>query len=310
MGITLANTYTVESNMARDWESSFSYWAQPPGKTEQDTCDNAERAIRKAIEASEILEKRDVTVFPQGSYKNRTNIRTESDVDITIRSRDTFFFELPEGTEANAFGIVTPASYSYDQYRNDVNKALTDYLGSNAVTRGKKAFDIHENTYRIDADALACFEYRWYRTDGTYREGIAFIPDGGTRVINWPDQNYENGVAKNQVTGRRFKAVVRILKALRSEMASEGVQIAKQTPSFLIECLVWNVPNEEIGHDTFRADVRYALAHLCNETRTAETCSEWGEINEYKYLFRPAQPWTMQDANTFLNAAWNYIGFE
>jgi hypothetical protein len=296
--------------MARDWESSFSYWAKPPGKTEQEKCDNAERTVRKAVDASEILQDRDVTVFSQGSYRNRTNIRTESDVDIAIRSRATFFFDLPDGVDAKDFEIVTPSSYSYAQYKNDVNQALWDYLGSKAVSRGKKAFDIHENTYRIDADALACFEYRWYWEDGTYREGTAFIPDGGSLVINWPDQNYEKGVAKNDATGRRFKAVVRILKALRSEMAAERVVIATKIPSFLIECLVWNVPNEGFGHYTLDGDVRYALAHLCNETRTLETCSEWGEINEYKYLFRCGQPWASQDANTFLNAAWNYIGYE
>lgn len=296
--------------MARDWESSFSSWAQAPGKTEQDKCDNAERAIRKAIDASEILATRSVSVFPQGSYRNRTNVSTESDVDIAIRSRATFFFELPEEAQAKDFGISAPAAYPFAQYKTEVHNALSDYLGTKAVTRGKKAFDVHETTYRIDSDALACFEYRRYWADGTYREGVAFIPDGGNLVFNFPDKNYENGVAKNEATGRRFKAVVRILKVLRSEMTSQKIAIAAKTPSFLIECLVWNVPNEGFGHDTFHADVRYVLAHLWNETRLEASCSDWTEVNGFKYLFRPSQPWTLVDAHSFLDAAWNYIGFE
>jgi hypothetical protein len=295
--------------MPRDWESSFSSWAQAPGKTEQAKCDNAERAIRKAIDASELLSSRSVSVFPQGSYRNRTNVRTESDVDIAIRSRETFFFKLPEGAQAKDFGI-TPATYTFAQYKADVHNALSDYLGSNAVTPGKKAFDIHENTYRIDADALACFEYRRYWTDGTHTEGVAFISDDGNLVANYPDLNYENGVAKNKATGYRFKAVVRILKALRSEMASNQIPIAAKTSSFLIECLVWNVPNEGFGHDTFRADVRYALAHLWNQTRPSESCSDWREVNGIKYLFHSLQPWTLADAHAFLDAAWKYVGFE
>jgi hypothetical protein len=51
-------------------------------------------------------------------------------------------------------------------------------------------------------------------------------------------------------------------------MVEESIEAAKPIPSYLIECLVWNVPNEGFGHDTFTADVRYVLAHLWNETRT------------------------------------------
>jgi hypothetical protein len=56
--------------------------------------------------------------------------------------------------------------------------------------------------------------------------------------------------------------------------------------------------------------VRYAIAHLWGKTQTDETCKEWGEINELKYLFRPSQPWTREQVNGFLYAAWNYIGFK
>jgi hypothetical protein len=92
-------------------------------------------------------------------------------------------------------------------------------------------------------------------------------------------------------------------------MAAKGNGLADAMPSFLLECLVWNVPNEGFGHETYKADVRYALAHLWNETRRADTCREWREENELKYLFRAGQPWTQADANAFLQAAWDCIGF-
>ena len=119
-----------------------------------------------------------------------------------------------------------------------------------------------------------------------------------------------NGVEKNDATGRRFKAVTRILKRLRNEMADEGYAAAVPISSYLIECLVWNVPNEAFGHSELKADVRWALAHLWNETRTNETCNEWGEINELKDLLWSGQPWSREQVNTFLQAAWDYIGFE
>lgn len=291
------------------WEDTFRSWGKAPGTTEQTKAENAETAIRKAIAADSTLSNKGVTVIPQGSYRNRTNVRQDSDVDICVLNTNTVFYDLPNGMTQTDFGLV-PSTYQYSQYKNDVERALVSYLGRDAVTPGKKAFDVHSNSYRIDADAVACFEYRRYAANGTYITGTSFIPDGGQKIINWPQQNYDNGVAKNSATGEHFKAVVRILKRLRNKMADEGNAAADPIASFLIECLVWNVPNEGFNHDAYTADVRYALAHLYKNTSTDDACKEWGEINELKYLFRLSQPWTRQQVNSFLLAAWRYIGFQ
>jgi hypothetical protein len=116
-------------------------------------------------------------------------------------------------------------------------------------------------------------------------------------------------VGKNEATGSRFKYITRALKRLRNEMADRGMAAAKLVPSYFIECLVWNVPNEGFGHNEYTADVRYVLAHTWNETLTDDRCREWGEVNELKYLFRPGQPWTREQAHAFLDIAWNNIGF-
>lgn len=294
------------------WEDTFQSWAKPPSETEQTKCDNAERAIHKAIYASAALKDLNIRVFRQGSYRNRTNVRFDSDVDVCVLCPKTFFYDLPKGTSPGDFGII-PATYQYSEYKNDVESALIAHFGSAAVTRGHKAFDIHENTYRVDADVVACFEHRryGYRSDGTYYHlsGTELRPDNGGQVINWPDQNYNNGVAKNNTTAKRFKAVVRILKRLRNEMEEEGIAAVQPIPGYLIECLVWNVPNERFGYDILTADVRSALVHLFNNTIKLEDCKEWGEINELKYLFRASQRWTLEQTHSFLSAAWNYLGF-
>ena len=73
-----------------------------------------------------------------------------------------------------------------------------------------------------------------------YMDVYANDPDSGSRIINWPEQTYNNGVERNTATGRKYKRVIRILKRLRDRMQDDGIAIAKKTPSFLIECLVWN----------------------------------------------------------------------
>jgi hypothetical protein len=291
-------------------EDSFQSWAKAPGQTEQTKCDNAVTAIRKAIDASAALAKRNIRVFAQGSYCNRTNVRQDSDVDVCVLCSDSFFYDLPAGKTNSDFAFSTPAAYGYTQFKNDVGAALTSYFGNGHVVRGDKAFDIHENTYRIAADAVPCFEFRRYSDDGTWLEGVAFDPDKGTRIQNWPQQNYDNGVAKNSTTGQRFKDVVRILKRLRYKMNDENVAAAAPIPSFLIECLVWNVPNETFALGTYTAVVRESLVHLFNNTMKYEDCKEWGEINELKYLFRSVQPWTLQQAHAFISTVWDYLGFD
>ena len=81
-------------------------------------------------------------------------------------------------------------------------------------------------------------------------------------------------------------------------------------PSFLIECLVWNANVDAFSKNTYTAIVRHLLADLWNRMRNDNDCSEWGEVNELKYLFRLVQPWTRQEANEFLQAAWDYIGYQ
>ncbi|OGC95052.1 MAG: hypothetical protein A2W25_04605 [candidate division Zixibacteria bacterium RBG_16_53_22] len=291
-----------------DWEVTFRQWAQPPSATEREKMENAERAIKKAIDACEALDSRNIRVFAQGSYRNRTNVRQDSDVDICVLCKDIFYFQLPEGYSRDQFGLDSPATYADAQYRADIESALVSHFGRGSVTTGNKAWDIHANTYRVDADVVACFEYRYYFTDGSFRKGTAVIPRSGLYIANYPDQNYENGKAKNDETNHRFRAAVRILKNLSNYMKENGESFI-QLPSYLYECLTWNVPNEGFDHDAYIDDIRWILAHLCNETRTDETCNEWCEVNSFKYLFRPSQKWTRVEANTSLNSAWRYLGF-
>lgn len=195
-----------------------------------------------------------------------------------------------------------------------MQKALENYFDQGSITRGDKAFNIHANTYRIDADVVPTLEHRWYilKPDGShyFLSGIGFDTDSGKRIVNWPDQHYDNGLQKHEKTFRRYRKIIRILKRLRDQMQEEGIEGAKGIASCLIESLVWNVPDEGLGHDTIRSDVRHVLAYLFNNTRKDTDCSNWLEVSKLKYLFRPVQPWAREQAHSFISAAWDYIGFE
>lgn len=296
--------------MNQQWEDQFRSWAKPPSQSEVDRLANAEKAIREAIWAHDKLKTRNIRVFTQGSYRNRTNVRRESDVDVGVLCYDTFFYVVPQGTSRETFGI-DPATYHYEQFKNDVGQALVNYFGAAAVARGNKAFDIKESKRQVEADVAPFFEHRRYDGGGGYLSGVELRPDNGIpiHVVNWPEQHYENGVAKNERTGRAFKGLVRVLKRLRYEMEDKGVSAARPIIGFLSECLIWNVPDDHFTHSTYYEDLQTALEHLYAHTRDDAACSEWGEVSELKYLFRPTQKWTRQQANDFIVAVWKYVGF-
>ncbi len=297
------------------WEDTFKSWVQPLSETEDEKCKNAERMVKEAINNDPTLSSMDIEVFAQGSYKANTNVRKESDVDICVCLKSTFFYDFDTHLikeDPINYGIYPPST-KYPDFKNWVENALVRKFGRSEVTRGNKAFDIHANTYHVDADVIPAFEHRRYtgKYNGIprYDKGIEFMTDGGIRIINWPEQSHQNGINKNDLTSKRYKALVRVLKRLKCEMEAEGIPQAKNIGSFLIASLVWNVPNDQFGYSKLESDVRNILAYTFNKTIKNDDCKEWGEVNELKYLFRPQQGWTCQQAHDFLSAAWDYIGF-
>lgn len=298
------------TNANRDWESVFATWAQPPSQSEQDRCENAARAIREAIAADSALNRRDISVFVQGSYRNNVNVRHESDIDIGVLCRDTFYFDLPSGVTREQFGLNTPATYEYSQFKNEIGRALVNRFGPTSVRRGDKAFDVHANSYRVEADVAPFFEFRRYLQDGGRHEGVQLVSDRGQVVVNWPEQHYRNGVSKNEATRRSFKGCVRILKRLALLMAEAGAVQEDRWPSFLIECLCYNVPNVAYGEPTWRRTIREVIASIFNGTLDDQRCADWLEVSELKWLFRGNPCWTRSEAHAFADAAWNYLGLE
>lgn len=311
--------------MANDWEARFKTWTKPSSDTECEMQERAVRMIREAIDEYEPLAARDVQIIPQGSYRNHTNVRMDSDVDICVCCMEPFFDDYTfAGYGRSEAGVYDAPSYPYSQFKNEVGAALVNKFGNVGVRRGDKAFDVHANAYRVDADVVAAFAHRRYQkkesgpwpgmftTPWTKPEGTQFYADhGGAAIVNWPEQHYANGVAKNKLTNMRFKSVVRALKNLKYDMEANGnaaeKHAAKEAPSYLCECLMFNVP--EFAGDSPRSQVRNAIAYCYQPTETDEGCNGWLEVNELKWLFHATQPWTRAQANNFLLQAWIYGEF-
>lgn len=297
-----------------DWEKRFSEWSSPPSDSEQERIDNSVMAVRKAIANHDVLKDKEIEVFVQGSYKNNVNVKKDSDVDIAVLSKKTFIWEAVNdviGDHVNS--NHNPATYDYSTFKNDVQKALENHFGGSFVKRGNKAFNIRENTYRINADVVPFFEYRWYTDINEFSNGVALYTDDINKklVYNFPEQRYKNGVQKNKETNMRFKRAVRIFKKLKISMleVDSNYSYLNNFSGYFIECLIYNVPNSKFIADSFYDMVKDIIIYLYNELKNGNKHENWTEVDSIKYLFRTSQKWTKEEAIKFFHNAWNFVGY-
>jgi hypothetical protein len=294
--------------MARFSEIAFTGWTNPASLSEETKLENAQRMVRDAIRNDPTLKALSIKIFGQGSYANDTNVRLNSDIDINVCYQDGFYFDLPTGRNRDDFGIE-PIVYTFSDYKNDVYNALTNNFGMASVKRNDKCITILANTYRVQTDVVPTWRHRRYSEDKSYIEGVYFITDAGVIKKSFPEQHIINAREKNRRTSKRFKRITRIFRKLRYKMIEEGQPVNSNITSFLIECLLWNVP-DHIFNSTLNwtERVKQCIIFLYENTLTDEKCSAWGEVSELLYLLK-GHKWSRQDVNSFMHQLWNYLQF-
>jgi hypothetical protein len=297
-----------------NWEEWLRNSAAPPSKTEDEKRARTERQIKDALRAYSPLDGRNYVVYAKGSYINNTNVRLGYDVDIAVEYRGFFYYGLEfdlRGHDPSSVGI-TPSDdpYTRDDFKRDIRAALESAFGRSAIEPGRIAFRVREGKTTLPADVVPCWEYRRYdHPGGNYHQGTRVYPSIGDPVENYPAQQLENGRAKNNHTGGRYKDMVRAFKRLQTRMADEGV-LEEELASYLSECLVYNVADDDFGNFRYRDDMRAVLASVFNETLPNGDWNDWEEVNGLKYLFRGKHSWTREQVHVVADAAWDYLGFD
>lgn len=239
----------------------------------------------------------DFEVFLQGSYKNDTNIRGDSDVDVVAQLSSTFYSNLSDD-EKRILGI-TPASYSWSDFRSDVLKALTTYYGQNSITEGNKTLKLKANNDRLPADIIVCSQYRRYKTVNNYDyvEGMCFWANG-RQIINYPKVHYKNGVSKHQSTNEWYKPVVRMFKNARSFISGDT------TPSYFLECLIYNALNLKFG-----TSYQDSFCNIVNWLNEADLDIFMCKNGQHKLFGSTPEQWNTADAQSFIKnviSLWNH----
>lgn len=294
-------------------ETTLKSWTNPASDSEEQKIENTINMIKSAINSSRELQDLTIEIFVQGSYANNTNVRANSDVDVCVMLKSTFYTYYPEGKSHSDYGFVD-GTISYDEYKRRVKDAIINKFGSAAVIEGNKSIKIKSNSYHVNADVVIAFMFKNFNIINSsnaqkYVEGIKFIASNGATVVNYPKDHISNGKSKNIRTGHRYKYLTRIFKRIRNAMVDDGIVDKEKISSFLVECLVWNIPDGIITkYSTWDETVKESIIYLYNAIKNNEH-KEWGEVSERLYLF-VARKWTTDDVKDFLCDMWNYLGYE
>ncbi|MCY4023147.1 MAG: nucleotidyltransferase [Anaerolineaceae bacterium] len=220
-----------------------------------------------------------IDVYLQGSYRNHTNVRGSSDVDVVVQ------YDRPGYWEA---------------FRQDVLNDLRRSYGT--VEEGNKSIKVRAGSF--DADVIVC-----EKLSGSV-EGIRFYTHRQyprREIKNYPKLHIRNGEIKNQNTDEVYKPTVRIFKNMRNWLIERGRLNAKTAPSYFVECLLYNVPDSNFIN-VCDCTVLNVLNWLHQNGVRGDLSCQNGQT--YLYGNAPEQ-WSQDRASQYINALigmWNNWG--
>lgn len=248
-----------------------------------------------------------IQVFLQGSYGNDTNIWAESDVDIVIELDDCWSSDLSQLEEADKAAYkkaFVDATYGHVEFKRDVLKVLAENYGV-SVSAGSKAIAIAASSSRRKTDVIAAVQYRRYfrfkSTDNQlFTAGIYFLNSAGEQVANYPKLHSVNLTAKHKASGNWLKPMIRIFKNLRGRLIDDQLLKAGLAPSYYLEGLLYNAPNEK-----FETDYQTCLANIMEWIQNEADKDKLVCANEQYYLIRDGYHtcWPKAHAEAFLSGA-------
>jgi len=230
-------------------------------------------------------------LFLQGSYKNDTNLRRDSDVDLVVQlaARVRPRVTMLSGRQLEQDQSHKLAYEEWRSFRGQVLKALRATYGAEAVTPGRKSLKLAKCKIPAAADVVVTLRCE---------NGLAFyLSDERRWVVSYPQQHYARGLKKERATNGGYKRTIRMFKATRNHLVEDGAIGDGTAPSYFIECLLYNVPDDlfKLGlGQSFTGIVEY----LANTELQQFRCQ-----NGIRELFGPSRDlWSVDKAQRFVRA--------
>lgn len=287
-------------------ETQLERWSHPGGVQNATKVHNS---LKTALESSNsLIKNQKYNAYLQGSYRNKTNVRGDGDVDLVVEYQGGWISDLTSLSEEekNIYRTYTRESdYTWEKFRADVLVTLQRYYGNEGVQAGDKAIKVLARSDSLPADVVVCLPHRKYayvrsNEDNHFVEGIVFwTQKEGEKIINYPKVHFSNGVLKNSdiKTNGLFKPTVRMFKNARTFLINNGKMTKKLAPSYFIECLIYNAPNslfKQSWTDTYVGIVNWLYS---------QNLKSFMSQNEQIQLIGPNKDqWLETSAKTFIDA--------
>ncbi len=235
-------------------------------------------------------------IFLQGSYKNNTNLRRNSDVDLVVqldvRLRPRVAALI--GPQLRSSGSHVAAYERWQSFRRLVLAALRANFGD-VVSTGRKSLKVAQGPIPAAADVVVTLKCG----NGT----ALYVPDEHRWAVSFPQQHHSKGANKERGSTGRYKRATRMFKAARNHLLESNALAEDTAPSYFIECLMYNVPNT-----LFKNSLAQTYVGAVNWLSTA-TLRDFKCQNQLVDLFGDSRDqWSVDKAQAFIRALgdlWN-----
>ena len=244
--------------------------------------------------------------YLQGSYRNNTHLRRQSDVDVVVELtslpiRDGS--QLPDSQKRLLKRTFPDLEYGWRQFRRDVLRAITDSFGASRVKEGKKTLKLVMESPDIPVDvvvAVRYLKYSEYSGQGSYKnvEGLGlYLPTERRWTVSYPHIHRRNGIRKEKATNWWFRSCIRIIKNARAQLVEEGRLGPATARSYQIESLLYNVPDRLLA-GSYQSAYSSALYWLRGNELSRFSCQ-----NKLVPMFDGGpDSWDKKDARTLIDA--------
>lgn len=305
-------------------EQQLDSFSNPPPKYQTDSVIRTHEKVRDALEEhipKEELKRRynmssfTLDVYLQGSYKNSTNIRNSSDVDIVVELTAVYYTDttqLSPSAKQEYDRHRSSSEFKFEYFRSQVHQALVKAFGNNVVHPAPKCIKIDEHGTYTSADVVPCYTHKVFlnfpdNSERDSRKGMAFNTDTGTRIVNFPKQHFDAMTKKSTDTDGKFKEYVRLFKTLKEELIVSGQLGEGEAPSYYIENLLFNVPNSYfMGAGTY-TNKFYGILKYIYDANESDAVLRYQCANQFQLLFSDTT-WNREDFRKYLNGlvnVWN-----
>ncbi len=284
-------------------ENQLKGWSQP-GTVKG--AKNIHAAIRNALGRHRWPGDVRYRTYLQGSYRNNTHLRRQSDVDVVVELTSLPMRDgspLPDSQRRLLEERFHAPEYGWRQFRRDVIRAITANFGASRVREGRKTLKLVMESPRIPVDVVVAVRYLKYtrysgRRRSRHTEGLGlYLPTERRWTVSHPHIHRRNGVEKEKSTNWWFRHYIRMFKNVRAQLVEEGRLGRDTARSYQIERLLYNVPDRLLAR-SYQYAYSSALYLLRGNDITRFSCQ-----NRLVPMFGGGpDSWNERDARTLIDA--------